>query len=145
MPEWPQKMVAKLLQDEELGEKVSLVHSKLLMRKKISTIKKHSDYVHIRLRGRAYKSNSLILQTLFDESLSNSQRVGYTATKKLGNAVKRNRAKRIMRELIRETLHSYGQKNFNYVLIAKEPIFDTPFDNLKDELIKLLLKNEKNN
>ncbi len=65
--------------------------------------------------------------------------VGFTATKKVGNAVKRNKAKRLMRELARKVLTKYGKTNSYYVLIAKNSIFSTPFATLEIELKKLIL------
>ena len=58
--------------------------------------------------------------------------------KRLGNAVKRNKAKRLMRELTRKVLPIYGKINFYYVLIAKISIFETPFLELEKELKKII-------
>ena len=77
---------------------------------------------------------------MFDNNVKETFRVGYVATKKLGNAVKRNRAKRIMRELIRKNISKHSQYNYFYVLIAKKTIFDTSLQNLENEFVKLLLK-----
>ena len=103
-------------------------------------IKKHSEFLNIKLKGTVHRSNSLILQKLFDEKLLDSKRLGYTATKKLGNAVRRNRAKRLMREIARKIINQYGKKNFSYVLIAKKQIFDTPIQKLENELRELVEK-----
>ena len=78
----------------------------------------------------------------FDKNLNDSLKVGYIVSKKLGGAVKRNRAKRIMRELVRRNMHKYGKYNNYYLLIAKKKIFDTSFKNLEEEFLELLLKNE---
>ena len=64
--------------------------------------------------------------------------MGYIATKRIGNAVNRNRAKRRMRELARKVISKYGKINFYYVLIAKNLIFNTPFAILEIELKKLI-------
>jgi ribonuclease P protein component len=45
--------------------------------------------------------------------------VGFTATKKIGNAVTRNRAKRRLRETARLLLPLHGQPGFDYVFIAR--------------------------
>ena len=81
-----------------------------------------------------------LCRKLANKKLNNSVIVGYTATKKLGSAVKRNKAKRLMRELVKNNLLKYGEKNFLYVLIAKKSIFDTSFENLNKEFKKLLSK-----
>ena len=59
--------------------------------------------------------------------------VGFTATKKIGNAVKRNKAKRIMRELAKKICNK-GKTNTYYVLIAKASILDANFKDLLNEL-----------
>ncbi len=46
-------------------------------------------------------------------------RVGFTCSKKVGNAVARNRAKRRLREIARLTLPEYGKDGFDYVLIGR--------------------------
>ena len=112
--ECQQKMVVKLLRVEEPGEEVSLAHNIGLMPLKILTIKKRIEFLHVKLKGTTYISKSLIVQKIFDEKLNNYLKVGYIATKKLGNAVQRNRAKRLMRVLVKKNLHKYGNVNFCY-------------------------------
>ena len=46
-------------------------------------------------------------------------RVGYTCSKKVGNAVARNRAKRRLREIARAVLPSCGLPGFDYVLVGR--------------------------
>ena len=82
------------------------------------------------------RGNNFNVQMLNDMNLQDMIKVGYTATKRLGNAVKRNKAKRLMRELTRKVLPKYGKINFYYVLIAKNLIFNTPFAILEIELKK---------
>ena len=67
------------------------------------------------------------------QNLENSIGVGYTASKKIGNAVKRNKAKRILRELARKIIIN-GKTNSYYVLIAKSSLLEEKFDKLLMEL-----------
>lgn len=46
-------------------------------------------------------------------------RVGFTCSKKVGNAVKRNRAKRRLRAIVREVLPVLGHTGWDYVLIGR--------------------------
>ncbi|MDW4549748.1 ribonuclease P protein component [Defluviimonas sp. D31] len=46
-------------------------------------------------------------------------RIGYTCSKKLGNAVARNRAKRRLREIARAVLPTQGQPGWDYVLVGR--------------------------
>ena len=52
--------------------------------------------------------------------------------------MKRNKAKRIMRELARKIIAKYGKINSYYVLIAKPPIFEIPFHSQEIELKELI-------
>ncbi|MEL7151508.1 MAG: ribonuclease P protein component [Pseudomonadota bacterium] len=49
-------------------------------------------------------------------------RVGFTCSKKVGNAVARNRAKRRLREIARLTLPELGRDGFDYVLIGRRDL-----------------------
>ncbi len=103
------------------------------MAPQIFTIKKRATFVQIRDKGIFIRSRNINVQKLFGQNLDGKIGVGYTATKKLGNAVKRNRAKRIMRELAKKVLIK-GKINSYYVLIAKISILDVKFKNLIDEM-----------
>ena len=104
----------------------------------LQTIKNRSTFVHIRNNGNFIKGKFINVQFLEDSSLNGAIAVGFTATKKMGNAVKRNKAKRLMRELARKVLIKYGKINSYYVLISKNSIFSTPFATLEIELKKLI-------
>jgi len=67
-------------------------------------------------------------------------RVGFTCSKKVGNAVARNHAKRRMREVARAVLPSLGKPGWDYVLIGRaESTAARPFEDLKGDL-KFALK-----
>ena len=103
------------------------------------TIKKRSTFVHVKNHGKFIKSSSFNLQILKDLQLEEVIAVGYTATKRLGNAVIRNKCKRIMRELARKVISKYGKINFYYVIIAKSNLLKKPFKELELELEKLIV------
>lgn len=66
-------------------------------------------------------------------------RVGYTCSKKVGNAVARNRAKRRLREIARLILPTHGRAGWDYVLIGRAKITAShPFLSLQDDLITAL-------
>lgn len=54
-----------------------------------------------------------------DRGDANALRVGYTCSKKVGNAVLRNRAKRRLREVARCVLTTHGRTGWDYVLIGR--------------------------
>ena len=67
-------------------------------------------------------------------------RVGFTATKKVGGAVVRNRAKRRMREAVRLLLPDLAHPGFDYVFIARGGVTTRPWDRLLDDVKSALLR-----
>lgn len=67
-------------------------------------------------------------------------RVGFTVTKKIGNAVVRNRMKRRFRALARELLPSAGVCGADHVLIGRGAGVERDFALLRSELAKALAK-----
>lgn len=68
-------------------------------------------------------------------------RVGFTCSKKVGNAVARNRAKRRLREAARAVLPEHGREGWDYVLIGRaNATAARPFEALKGDLKYALRK-----
>ncbi|NBW74667.1 MAG: ribonuclease P protein component [Sphingomonadaceae bacterium] len=67
-------------------------------------------------------------------------RYGITVTKKIGNAVVRNRMKRRFRELLREALPTAGLPDHDHVLIGREGGVERDFALLRDELAAALTR-----
>lgn len=68
------------------------------------------------------------------EGAAGELRVGYTASKRVGNAVKRNRAKRRLRAAAAEVLGRDGRKGTDYVLIARLTTPSRPYRELVGDL-----------
>lgn len=67
-------------------------------------------------------------------------RVGYTVTKKIGNAVTRNRMKRRFRELARSILPNAGIAGADHVLIGRNSAVDRDYEKLRNDLNRALAK-----
>ena len=61
-------------------------------------------------------------------------RIGFTVTKKVGNAVVRNRVKRRLRELVRVSMPEHVSRGYDYVVIGRKGSLDRGFDVLKTDL-----------
>ncbi len=68
------------------------------------------------------------------------KRFGVTVTKKIGNAVVRNRMKRRFRELLRAALPAEGLPDHDYVLIGREGGVERDFQQLRGELSAALAR-----
>ena len=67
-------------------------------------------------------------------------RIGFTVTKKIGNAVVRNRMKRRFRSLARELLPAHGIAGSDHVLIGRAGGVERDYATLRDELCAALAK-----
>ena len=106
--------------------------------KVLETLAKRADFVAAS-KAEKFVGNSVIVQARYNAS--ENIRVGYTASKKVGNAVARNRAKRRMRAAAMETLAQYGTAGADYVLIGRAKTTCTvKFEDLKFELIRAIKK-----
>ena len=111
---------------------------------KIKTLKKRKDFVLCNMLGEKSFKKNFILQKFSPPNQTNFDLMfGFTATKKIGNAVKRNRAKRRMRSLISMSL----KENANlfdphsiYILIAKKSLISASFCDLKFDMKECLNK-----
>ena len=69
-----------------------------------------------------------------------AMRIGFTVTKKIGNAVVRNRMKRRFRALARETLPEHGISGADHVLIGRAGGIERDYATLAAELKRALRK-----
>lgn len=88
--------------------------------------------------GRRAGAPSLSLQCVASPEAGDGLRIGYTASKKVGNAVQRNRAKRRMRAAAAAVLPLAGRAGHDYVLIARPETVTRPYAGLLDDLRSVL-------
>ncbi len=60
-------------------------------------------------------------------------RVGFTVSKKVGNAVERNRVRRRLREVVRLTVGGRMRSGHDYVLVGRRAALNLPFDRMRQD------------
>ena len=106
------------------------------MSEKLILIKKRPDFLHVAQNGHKAVRSGFVLQA----GLSTRRfprpvyRIGYTASKKIGNAVCRNRAKRRLRAVCQALLPLHAVCGYDYVIIARQSVLDIPYKKLYKEL-----------
>ena len=102
---------------------------------KLETLKKRSDFLRVASTRKKWVTPAMVIQVadiLCKDDVA--IHVGYTASKKVGNAVARSRAKRRLREVAKKVLTGCGSQKHTYVLIARQEILKCPFDQLIRDL-----------
>jgi ribonuclease P protein component len=103
----------------------------------LQVLAKRADFLQA-ARARRQAMPGFILQARKrkpDEESAAPIRIGFTCSKKVGNAVARNRAKRRLREIARLVLPEMGHPGWDYVLIGRAEVTATrPFTDMLDDL-----------
>lgn len=99
-------------------------------------LKKRRQFLRATHNGKKFVASTMILQTVAQNEFD-GMRLGFTVTKKLGNAVVRNRIRRRLRAVTQIIFTEHGIKGFDYVIVARKTSFDAPFDVLKRDLLYL--------
>ena len=114
---------------------------------KLQTLRKRREFLRIRGGGR-WATPAFVLETkqrqpaaaaqstddqpvhqVLDRA-SRAPRMGFTVTKRLGNAVRRNRIRRRLKAAVQEVAQSAAKDHFDYVVIARGPSHDMTFAEL---------------
>ncbi len=99
----------------------------------MNIIKRRSDFLKVSQSGYKWVTPAFILQLDRDPSLFKTE-IGFTASKKVGGAVERNRAKRRMRALARAFLASDTYPPSRYVMVARDTLIKAAFTDLEKDL-----------
>ena len=105
------------------------------MKSKISSISKNDDFKSL-LQGKKHSNKYL---TIFFKTLSDKDNkklnISFVTKKKIGNAVKRNKIKRRLRNIMNDAIKKiYINFNYCYLVIARSTVLNDPYENIKESL-----------
>ena len=103
---------------------------------KLQPMPARRDFLQARDQGQKALARGLVIQAVKRDS--DIWRVGLTASKKIGNAVCRNRARRRMRALTRLHLATMARPGVDYVLIARHDTISCDWQDLVTGLKKAI-------
>lgn len=99
-------------------------------------LKKRRQFVRVTNQGRKLIASGLIL--LYAPNNTDQNGIGFTVTKKVGNAVTRNRIRRRLREVVRLGMPKFKKTGYDLVLIGRQSTFDRPFKLLQKDFAYVL-------
>ncbi|MBX3570530.1 MAG: ribonuclease P protein component [Rhizobiaceae bacterium] len=88
------------------------------------------------VRAGEKRRGKLFLLEVLDRKDGKPARAGFTVTKKVGNAVVRNRVRRRLREALRVRAAADMAPSHDYVIVGREDVLSAPFDQLAGELTR---------
>ena len=103
--------------------------------KKINIVKKNRDFSRIIKNNRPIKSNLFVIY--LEKNTNDIYKFGISASKKVGNAVTRNRVKRQIKSILDKNTY---KNNFNCIIIIKKDIIDKSFYEMSKDLNILINK-----
>lgn len=103
----------------------------------VARLKRRPEFLAVAAQRRRWVAPGLILQAARrpeDSALPPAPRIGFTASRKVGIAVARNRARRRLRAAAEAVLPKAGRPGFDYVLIARSETVTRGFADLVADL-----------
>lgn len=113
----------------------------------LTRLKKRKHFLALRDSGNKIVMPCFVLQYAPAQQLSSNlilenhqSAIGFTVTKKLGNAVRRNRIKRRLKEVARLHFQDHAQSGYGYVMIGRYKAYDADFTTITKQCIRALHK-----
>jgi len=101
-------------------------------------LRRRADFLRVAAKGRKAVRPGLVLQAAPRPVRDGRVGLGFTVSRKVGNAVARNRAKRRLREAARAVMPARAQPDTDYVIIGRAATVTRPFSSLKRDLAHAL-------
>jgi len=99
-------------------------------------LKQRRQFLAVRAAARRWVAPSFVLQAGPRPGAESAREIGlgFTASRRVGKAVARNRARRRLAEAARAVIGQTASPGFDYVIVARSAALTCPFDRLLEEL-----------
>lgn len=104
----------------------------------LTRLKRRPEFLRVASSRQKWAAPGLVLQVRQNSQDSDLLRVGFTVSRKVGNSVERNRAKRRLRAVAGEVLAEMAKPGFDYVIIGRKATLKRPYAMLVGDLKKAL-------
>ena len=107
------------------------------MRSKIVALSKNEEFKTLLKKKKISNKYVTIFFGILDNKNNNKLNISFVAKKKIGNAVKRNKIKRRLRNIMNDAIRKISIKlNYSYLVIAKPTVLNNEFNNIKESLFQ---------
>ena len=112
------------------------------MSARLGRLRYRSEFLRVAAARRRYATSGIVVQVLSHTSPSDQckVRVGYTVTKRVGNAVVRNYVRRRLRGIANSVLPNYAMPGHDFVILGQPDAAIRPYASLVDDLDTALRK-----
>lgn len=105
---------------------------------KINTLKRNKEFRFVYNRGSSYASKNLVL--IYVKRNNSGTRPGFSVSKKIGGAVRRNKVRRQLKAAFYNISKNVVFGNFNIIFIARNAINDSSFFEIQKDMYSLLAR-----
>ena len=107
------------------------------MRSKIVALSKNEEFKTLLKKNKISNKYVTIFFGILDNKNNNKLNISFVAKKKIGNAVKRNKIKRRLRNIMNDAIRKTSIKlHYSYLVIAKPTVLNNEFNNIKESLFQ---------
>jgi ribonuclease P protein component len=102
----------------------------------METLRRRRDFERLYKEGRALHGEHIVL--VYRTHTGEGSKVAFVASRKVGKAVKRNRARRVMREAFRTAGIDLGEKDVHLAFVARPSCAQVKMQVVRSEMLRLL-------
>ena len=107
------------------------------MKSKIFALSKNEEFKKLLTKKKLSNKYVTIFFGILDNKNNNKLNISFVAKKKIGNAVKRNKIKRRLRNIMNDAIRKISIKlHYSYLVIAKPTVLNNEFNNIKESLFQ---------